>query len=273
MGYTVGIVCSIGVGPERGGREANEDNYLVCQDEQAAWREGDGEHVQPVPGGEGTLLAVADGMGGMEDGELAATVAVRVMAKLYASGRPKDPERALRRYVLEAHDKLHARIGAEKRVRMGTTLTLVWVVDGQAAWVQVGDSRLYLYRSGELRRLTRDQTSREFAVRDGRRAEAYPEELAQSFIFGSRGLGNDATLRLDKAYDSGREPLRRGDRLLLATDGLTGVVDDVSIGDVLAHTHEPQPAAVACMERALARGSRDNVTVLVIRVDEPTLPP
>lgn len=273
MGYTVGIVCSVGVGPERGGREGNEDNYLVCQDSRAAWRQGDGEHVEPMPGGEGTLLAVADGMGGMQDGELASTVAVRVMAKLYAGGRPTDPERALRRYVLDTHAQLHARVGARSKVRMGTTLTIAWVIGGRAAWVQVGDSRLYIFRSGVLRRLTHDHTSREFARRDGLRAEAYPEELAQSFIFGSRGLGDDDALRLDRGYDSGSEPLRRGDRLLLATDGLTGVVDDVSIGDVLAHTPDPQAAAVACMERALARGSRDNVTVLVVRVDEPSLPP
>jgi serine/threonine protein phosphatase PrpC len=94
--------------------------------------------------------------------------------------------------------------------------------------------------------------------------------LAQNFIFGSRGLGDDAELRLEAGRDSGRYRLERGDRLLLCTDGLWGAVDDVSVADVLRHTPDPQAAAVACMERAIARGSTDNITVIVARVEEPT---
>ena len=272
MAYRVGVVCSPGVGPERGGREQNEDNYLVCQAGRAAWRVGDREQFEAAHGS-GVLLAVADGMGGMEGGEMASTVAVRVMAKLYASGRPKDAETAMRHHVIDAHGKLHAQLSANgKRVRMGTTLTLAWLLGGHLSWVQVGDSRLYLYRDVELRRLTVDHTSREFARRDGRRADAYPEDLAQNFIFGSRGIGKDAELRIDTGKDSGREVLLRGDRVVLCTDGLWGPVDDASIADVLSHIADPQAAAVACMERAIARGGRDNITVLVVQVDDPTFP-
>lgn len=272
MAYRVGVVCSPGVGPERGGRELNEDNYLICQAGRASWRVGDREQFEAANGA-GVLLAVADGMGGMEGGEMASTVAVRVMAKLYAAGRPKDAETALRHYVHDAHGKLHAQIAATgKRVRMGTTLSLAWLLGGRLAWAHVGDSRIYLYRDGELRRLTIDHTSREFARRDGRRAEAYPEDLAQNFIFGSRGIGTDAEIRVDAGKDTGTEVLIRGDRVLLCTDGLWGAVDDASIADVLLHVADPQAAAVACMERALARGGRDNVTVLVIGVDDPTFP-
>jgi len=269
MAYSIGLVCSVGVGPERGGRSDNEDNYLICQDGRVSYRVGDGERVERAEG-VGRLLVVCDGMGGHENGALASTVAVRVMAKLYASGRPRDPDRALHKYVLDAHRRLHERASTAGNVAMGTTLTACWVLGGHASWVQVGDSRLYLYRDGQLRCVTPDHTRREFARRDGVTEGEEAENLAQNFIFGSRGLGDDAGLRLEPGRDSGRVALQRGDRILLCTDGLWGSVDDVSIAHVLKHTPDPQAAAVACMERAIARGSTDNITVIVARVDEPT---
>ncbi|MBW1881316.1 MAG: serine/threonine-protein phosphatase [Deltaproteobacteria bacterium] len=269
MAYSIGLVCSVGVGPERGGRSHNEDNYLICQEGRISYRVADGERTERADGA-GVLLAVCDGMGGHEQGDLASTVAVRVMAKLYASGRPRDPDRALHQYVLDAHRRLHQRAVVEGRVSMGTTLTACWVLGGYASWVQVGDSRLYLYRDGRLECLTPDHTQREFARRDGVTEGEEAGHLAQNFIFGSRGLGDDAELRLESGRDSGRVPLARGDRILLCTDGLWGAVDDVSVADVLRHTPDPQAAAVACMERAIARGSTDNISVIVARVEEPT---
>lgn len=270
MPYSVGVVCSVGIGPDRGGRSENEDNYLICQGGRAVWREGDAERSKPAEG-RGLLVAVADGMGGHDGGELASTVAVRVLAKLYGSGAPSDPDRALRRYVLDAHRRLYERARDRGPVTMGTTLTAAWVTGGHVHWVQVGDSRLYLFRNGRIECLTTDHTRREFAQRDGRPEGHQPEALAQGFIFGSRGLGDDANIRVEAGIDSGRALLQRGDRLLLCTDGLWSVVDDVSIADVLRHTPDPQAAAVACLERAIARGSTDNITALVARVDEPTL--
>lgn len=262
MDHAVGVVCSIGVPAARGGREVNEDNYLVCRGGRVEWREGRDEHVERATG-PGTLLAVADGMGGHQQGEVAATAAVRVLSKLYQEARPQDPARALRRYVQEAHRRLHERARAGGEVKMGTTLTVAWLLDTSVAWVQVGDSRLYLFREGRLRQVTADHTRGEFARRDGRSA-ALAEHLAQSFIFGSRGLGDDANLRLEDGRDAGLLEVRRGDRLLLCTDGLWGSVDDASLADVLQHTVDPQAAAVAAMERAMARGSTDNITVIVV---------
>jgi protein phosphatase len=269
MAYSIGLVCSVGVGPERGGRSRNEDNYLICQEGRISYRVDDGERTEHADGA-GVLLAVCDGMGGHEHGDLASTVAVRVMAKLYASGRPRDPDRALHKYVLDAHRRLHERAAVGGKVSMGTTLTACWVLGGHASWVQVGDSRLYVFRDDHLECLTPDHTRREFARRDGVTEGEEAENLAQNFIFGSRGLGDDAELRLEAGRDSGRYRLERGDRLLLCTDGLWGAVDDVSVADVLRHTPDPQAAAVACMERAIARGSTDNITVIVARVEEPT---
>jgi protein phosphatase len=267
MGFSIGIVCSTGVGAARGGRESNEDNYLICNARQIAYRDGDAERVEKGSG-EGVLLAVCDGMGGGDHGDVAATAAVRVLAKLYRPGVPREPSRALLKYIQESHRRLYWRARDRGPVNMGTTMTVAWMLNGKVTWTQVGDSRLYLYRAGRLIQVSADQTRNEFARRDGLAPVQDGDRLAQNFIYGSRGLGDNTGLRLELGLDAGAESLQRGDRLLLCTDGLWGWVDDVSVADVLKNTPDPQAAAVACMERAIARGSTDNITVMVVRVDQ-----
>lgn len=265
--YTVGLVCSIGIGPTRGGRSRNEDNYLICRDGNVQYLDGERE-VRQLGGGEGVLLAVADGMGGHDDGHVASTTAARVIAKLYKPGLPKNPERALLKYIQDAHHRLYWKARDRGPVSMGTTLSVCWLLAGTCSWAQVGDSRIYVFRRDRLRRLTADQTVNEYARRDGRPERADGETLAQSFIFGSRGIGDNTRLRLEPGLDSNSLRLEKGDRLLLCSDGLSGTVDDASIADALRNTPEPQAAAVALMERAVARGSTDNITALVVRVDD-----
>ncbi|MEZ4321234.1 MAG: protein phosphatase 2C domain-containing protein [Myxococcota bacterium] len=266
MAYSIGVVCSIGVGPERGGRSRNEDNYLICRNNQITYLQGENERRE-TGGGDGLLLAVCDGMGGHEDGHVASTTAARVIAKLYRPGAPKDPPKALLRYIQDAHRRLYWKARDKGPVTMGTTLSVCWLLNGSVAWAQVGDSRVYLFRDNKLSLLTSDHTRSEFARRDGLEQPAEGDTLAQSFIFGSRGLGDNTSLRLEPGLDSGLEPLANGDRLLICSDGLWGSVDDASMADVLRNTPDPQAASVALMERAVARGSVDNITVLVVRVE------
>lgn len=263
---TVGVVCSLGVGPARGGRDHNEDNYLVCHDGEARWREGETEVVRPGAGW-GTLLAVADGMGGHEDGAAAATAAVCAMADLVATAPVPSPELALHRFFLATHRRLRRLMARDGRVNTGTTLTCAWIVGDRLAWIHVGDSRLYVWRDGDLGRLTSDHTRRLFAERDRRPVPADPEGPAQNFIFGSRGLGDDADLRIEPGLDSDVLPLLPGDRLVVCTDGLSGFVNDDAIAGIMAAVPEPAASARALLDQALAHGSDDNVTVLVARVD------
>ncbi len=265
---TIGVVCTTGIGSERGGRSRNEDNYLVCREGQVRYRKGDSEEVKEAET-RGVLLAVADGMGGHRDGDLASTAAVQAMSRLFA--RPpeeEDSEHVLLDHVLTCHRRLRRRAAEHGPVRMGTTLTAAWVLRGELFWVHVGDSRLYVWRQGQLSRLTRDHTRGEFARRDGRSIGDDGGYLAQNFVYGSRGIGDDNQIRLDPGVDSGRVRLEAGDRLLLCSDGLSGFVPNHRINDVLVHRTEPQAAATTLMERAIAAGSDDNVSVLVVRVDE-----
>ena len=265
--YTVGLVCSVGVGETRGGRARNEDNYLVCRDGRVGWRDGDTEAVSDAPESSAVLLAVADGMGGHDDGDLASSAAVQALARLYHRPPPHDPEETLREFLLDAHKRLRTRVEVGGKVKMGTTLTAAWIIGGRLYWAHVGDSRLYHWREGRLTRVTRDQTRGEFARRDNRAAPQHPGHLAQNFIYGSRGLGDDAGLRIDRGVDTGSFLLRPQDRVLLCSDGLCGRVDDPWISDLVRNVPEPTACAVSLMERAIVQESDDNITALVLRVD------
>lgn len=263
MTVTVAVISELGIGAERGGRERNEDSYLVCQDGRVRWLADGIEHVEEREG-EGVLLAVFDGMGGHADGHVASATAARVLSKLYQAGTiPERPARVLSKYVQDAHRQLYAIAAAQGSVRMGTTLTAVWMFGHRAAWVHIGDSRLYLMRGGKLTRLTTDQTRNEFARRDSRTPVSDGDYLAQNFIYGSRGLGDDAHLRLDAGVDSGLLDLLANDRLLLCTDGITTVLDDATIEATLRDS-EVKAAPRTLFERAVARDSKDNITAIVV---------
>lgn len=269
---SIGVVCSLGLGSARGGRESNQDNYLVSSGNRVCWREGDAEAVTLVPARTEALFAVADGMGGHEDGDIASASAVQALSRLFLRPAPPDPEGVLREFMVESHRRIHDRVAERGEVKMGTTLTVAWILGDTAWWGHVGDSRLYHWRAGRLSRITRDQTREEFAVRDGRPVPSHPRYLAQSFIYGSRGLGDDAGIRVDRGLDTGRVGLLPGDRLVFTTDGLHSVVDDFGIADCVLNVPEPMPCAVALVERAMARDSDDNITALVVRVDRADRP-
>ena len=264
----VGVVCSVGIGAARGGRGSNQDNYLVCRNGTIRWRDGDSEAVQDTVERPEILVAVADGMGGHEDGEIAAAAAVQALSRLYARPLPAAPEAELLAFLHETHARVRERVQRDGEVKMGTTLTVAWILEERVYWAHVGDSRLYHWRGDRITRISRDQTREEFANRDRRATPSHPGYLAQNFIFGSRGLGNDAGLRIDRGLDTGALTLRPGDRLLLSSDGLHGRLDDAQIGDALTHVPAPQACAAALCDRAIAHQSDDNITALVLRVSD-----
>jgi PPM family protein phosphatase len=289
MSYTIGVVCDIGAGPASGGRQRNEDNFLVCIDDQVVYDAG-GTRTTVKQRGKGVLIAVCDGMGGHADGHIASMTAVKVLARLYQPDPPKNPERVLLRYILDTHTQLHraaladgggpaaaelqATYGASlippKSTLMGTTLTVAWILDGVATWAHVGDSRLYHCRDGRLTRLTADHTRNEFARRDGKPERPDAETLAQNYIYGSRGLQDDALLRLDPGLDTGRVELWTGDRLLLCTDGATASLTDAHLASILRDSTDPLKATEQIRNLAIEAGSLDNITAVVLNAEEPS---
>ncbi len=220
-------------------RPANEDTFIV----------------------EPPLYAVADGMGGHRAGEIASRVAVNEL--LASAPRAADPKalaravRAANRAVIESAQRSRSRAG------MGTTLTAA-IVDGtHVAVAHVGDSRAYLLHGGKLTRITEDHSMVADLVRQGTITEEDARFHPQRSVI-TRALGSDPEMAAD-TYELDAEP---GDRLLLATDGLTGMLPDDYIADLLVDGRSPTESAARLIEAANRAGGYDNITVVVVDLDD-----
>lgn len=207
------------------------------------------------------LLVVADGMGGHAAGEVASAVAVEALAVLDGPGpAPDDMDagEALTEAIGRANDRIRGLVEADpRRSGMGTTVTaLIWTGEG-FGMAHIGDSRAYLLRDGELVQLTRDHTYVQALIDEGRISEDEREtHPARSLLL--QALGGE-----DVVPDVGDVPARDGDRVLLCSDGLSGVVSATKIAEVLAATDDPQQAADELVELAVAGGGPDNITCVV----------
>lgn len=211
------------------------------------------------------LLAVADGMGGVQAGEIASEMVIDVLST--ASYRGKDPEAGLAEAVTRANELVYAKASGRDEYRgMGTTVTAVLIVGERAAVAQVGDSRAYLIRDGEIKRLTQDHSLVGELLRNG---SITPEEAMwhpQRNLL-TRAIGTGSTVSIDTA----RINLAFDDVLVLCTDGLSSLVDDQEIKEQVMHYGDPQRAAEALVDLANARGGNDNTTVIVAHMLPPVL--
>jgi serine/threonine protein phosphatase PrpC len=203
------------------------------------------------------LLVVADGMGGAQAGEVAATVAVEAVAGLGADtsvGR-------LRQAVEEANRSIREMAAADPdRSGMGTTVTAALLENGRLELVHVGDSRAYLLRDGALRRLTDDHSIVGELVRRGLLTEEEADAHPQRNVI-TRALGAEPEVQVDElVYE-----LRSGDVILLCTDGLYAEVGEAAIARIIAGAPTLAEAADALVEAANQAGGSDNITVVLAR--------
>ncbi len=216
-------------------RDHNEDGYLVD--------DGLG------------LVAVADGMGGHRGGEVASATAIEALHASFAD------HGGLRDAVLAANSAVLDRADGDESLRgMGTTLTAgVLGDDGTLLIGHVGDSRAYLLRDGELSRITTDHSLVEELVAAGElTVEEAERDPRRSMI--TRALGLDADLAVD-LYPVILVP---GDRVVICSDGLTTMVSETTIAEVLTKEADPATAAQRLVDAANAAGGIDNITVLVL---------
>ena len=205
------------------------------------------------------LFAVADGMGGHAAGEVASEIAVRVLSEL----APEHPDgEALGRAIEEANRAvIQAAREGRGRQGMGTTMTAAMLEGERLVIAQVGDSRAYLLHQGKLQQLTRDHSLMADMIEAG---QLTPEEARthpqRSVIM--RALGSDAHLHPD-IYEINVET---GDRLLICSDGLSGMIFDDQIENTLRRVQDPQRCASQLVNEAIAAGGHDNVTVIVADV-------
>ncbi len=211
------------------------------------------------------LFVVADGMGGAQAGEVASRTAIEVLGHGLPAGEGSVEQR-LRDVVQSANERIHAlSVADEGYAGMGTTLTAAHVGEHDVTIVHVGDSRCYRLREGSLERLTVDHTLVEELVRQGRLA---PEEVGdhpqRSIV--TRVLGPEALVRVD----THTYPSRAGDLFLLCSDGLTTMIGEDELLAAMITAQDLRSAARQLVELANAAGGRDNITVLLFRLDDVT---
>lgn len=257
-------------------RRNNEDAYLVSA--------MDGEEPlvnqlrrAPALCQRGLLLAVADGMGGAAAGEIASREGLAAFA-VYMFGHwgrfpaTKATERELYQALVGAADCASSSVlrysDDDRTARgMGSTLTAVVIWNGHAHFVQVGDSRAYLFRRPDFVQLTTDQTLINEMIAPGyltpEQAKTHPQ---RNMI--TQALGSPQPLKAEL----GKIPLRRGDRLLLCSDGLHGEVGDAQLQELMALNYSPRRTLELMLGVALEHGGRDNVTAILLALDDPAFP-
>ena len=215
------------------------------------------------------LLAVADGMGGHAAGEVASAAAISAIARLDDDVPGGDLLDALAGAVGEANHTLHDMVAADPVLEgMGTTLTAMLWSGGRVALVHIGDSRAYLLRDGEFHQITHDHTLVQTLVDEGRIS---PDDVAthpqRSMLL--RALDG----RADVEPDLSLREARLGDRYLLCSDGLSGVVSEETLHRTLAKVGNPDEVVLQLVELAIRGGGPDNITCIVADVvDSATAP-
>jgi serine/threonine protein phosphatase PrpC len=212
------------------------------------------------------LFAVADGMGGAQAGEVASKIATEALEQ--AGPADEAPEPYLRRVVESANERIHGLAERDaSRSGMGTTLTAALVREDEISIAHVGDSRAYLWRDGELRRLTSDHSLVEELRRQGRLTDEQAEEHPQRSII-TRALGPEADVEVDTMTYPGRP----GDVILLCSDGLTTMISEQRITEILTRSPSLDAAVSKLIAEANERGGRDNITVVAFRLEEEGAP-
>jgi protein phosphatase len=221
-------------------REANEDNLVLAA---------------PV-------FAVADGMGGARAGEVASQIAAEAFRD------PRDPaqtpEQQLERVVQEANRRIYdLALRDQSRRGMGTTLTAT-LVDGDCVSIgHVGDSRAYRLRAGELAQLTQDHSLVAELERSGQLTPEAAEHHPQRSII-TRALGPEREVEVD----THTHPARDGDVYVLCSDGLTGMISDGELATLVRGAPSLEAAADALVRAANQSGGKDNITVVLFRLED-----
>jgi serine/threonine protein phosphatase PrpC len=213
------------------------------------------------------LFVVADGMGGAQAGEVASKTAAESFDRELPAA---PPERILRETIEAANRTIHERARNDPDLAgMGTTITAA-IVDSESEEVaigHVGDSRAYRLRGGRLERLTRDHSLVEEMRRKGQLTDAQAAEHPQRSII-TRALGPEPEVEVDLQT----VPAQAGDVFLICSDGLTTMLGDEQIGQLLDRATSMQSAVRALVDEANRAGGRDNITVVAFRLEDAAAP-
>ena len=247
-------------------RTNNEDSFLIASPTSNFANQNPAELNGIIPQN-GTMFIVADGMGGAQAGEVASRLAVDTVARKFLlaldNKEPLDQQTlisTLTGAIQEANELIFQQGQKNTELNgMGTTLTAATVLGGTILFAQLGDSRAYLARKGVISQMTKDQSLVAQMVASGsltpEEAKTHPK---RNVILQALGIQSQVEVAITLAE------LRRGDQIVLCSDGLSGKVDAEEIKEFL-EKFEPKAACQGLVRMARERGGEDNITVIVAR--------
>ncbi len=238
-------------------RQTNEDACSVTELATGQIIDATDRDANVEIGHKGVLLALSDGMGGHQAGEVASALVLESLGAELAQDAQGPVHRQLEEAVHRANRAVHEAAKTADRQGMGATLTAVFIRGGEAYIAEVGDSRGYLLRNGRLRQMTRDQSMVQLLVEQGvLTREDARRAPGKNVILQAVGLAPDVRVAI------GRLELRRGDRLMLCSDGVSNQITDDELRQILTDS-SPREACETVIALANERGGEDNETVIV----------
>ncbi len=260
-------------------RPRTEDHYMVARVRRTFNVLAHNLPKEEMPdflGEDAYAMVVADGMGGMNAGDVASMLAISTGVKLADRSvkwgfkiNEKEARDLLSRmssYFREIDRRITRKSESDRRLfGMGTTLTLAYSVGIHLFIIHVGDSRAYLFRNGQLQQLTRDHTVAQALADAGEiKQQDVRKHMRRNTLTNYLG-GHSGKVKADVRWLR----LENGDRVLLCSDGLSDMVEDAGIAACLVENPEPDVAAIALTQMALRNGGRDNITVVVAQYSIP----
>lgn len=251
-------------------RQNNEDAYVVCVTK--------GRHFIPPPASNegaattdarGVLFAVADGMGGALAGEVASKMAVEALAAAVDELREEEDDEMARdrllKAIAQANERIYDASASNPQQRgMGTTLTAALLRDGRCLFLQVGDSKGYIFREGQLHQMTEDQSLIGKLIQDKVITPEDAEQLEGGRNIILQALGAEPTVKVGVSTSS----LFEGDLVLLCTDGLHGSIRHKELEEMAGRAADSGKLAEDLVREARDRGGPDNISVVVVSVLE-----
>jgi protein phosphatase len=264
-------------------RSRNEDHFMVARTRRTLNVLAHNLPKEELPdsiGEDGYVMIVADGMGGMNAGDIASMLAISTGVKLANKSvkwgfkinerEARDLLTRMSAYFQEIDRRITRKSEGDRRLfGMGTTMTVAYSVGIHLFLIHVGDSRAYLYRKGHLQQLTHDHTVAQAMADAGTISQDDVRKHVRRNTLTNYLGGNRGRVKADVRWLR----LEDGDQLLLCSDGLSDMVDDASIAHCLAKNLEPNLMAQDLLRKALQHGGRDNVTIVVAHYSIPSLGP
>jgi serine/threonine protein phosphatase PrpC len=248
-------------------RENNEDAFQITDLSSGNTFDGSAAIGSFQVGERGALLALSDGMGGHAGGEIASSVVISALSRSLRADAHRYGEQKLEAAIRDANAEVVATAQKRNKHGMGATLTAVLVDDTGAYIAEVGDSRAYLLRGGELKQLTRDQSLVQLLVDTGMCTPEQAETSPQKNIL-LQAMG----LRADIHAAIGHVVLRQRDKMLLCSDGVSNALSAEELRDILA-ANDPDAACQRMVNLANQRGGADNLTAVVALFEDGSLAP